>query len=90
MNEVRYTCAHCGESLNRWEPSSESGWDHDLYMCDNDECPYFVGGQKKIAAECKVNFAYRYGYDPLKDRGIPIACWCGGHLSLLKGKCARE
>ena len=88
MTEDLYTCPHCGEALERWEPCSESGWDTDLFICTNNTCSYFVRGREKICQECNVNFAYRYCYNPQNGREIPLATWCGGGLSLLKGRCA--
>jgi hypothetical protein len=86
--EESYSCPHCGEALNRWEPAAEAGWDTDLYICENDQCAYFVAGRQKICDECEVNFGYRYCYNPMKDKCIPLAAWCGGELSLKKGRCA--
>jgi hypothetical protein len=79
-------CPHCGEPLESWEPCSESGWDHDLLMCDNDTCSYFTRGRKKIAEECEANFGYRYCYDPEKGTSVAMAAWCGGDLSYRKGR----
>ena len=88
MNEENYKCRHCGEILVRWEPSPDAGWDHDLYLCNNNRCSYFVNGREKMSKEHKVNFAYRYCYDPFKHKEMPIVSWCGGDLSLLKGRCS--
>ena len=85
--EEIHTCPHCGEELSRWEPSPESGWDTDLLICNNDECAYFVKGRKKICDECSVNFSYRYCYNPSKGSNVALAAWCGGDLSLIKGRC---
>lgn len=87
-NEKTFTCPHCGEILETWDPAPETGWDHELLMCNNDACVYFTGGRKKIRDELRLNFGYRYCFDPVKGRGIPVAAWCGGHLSLLKGRCS--
>lgn len=87
MNERSCACPYCGERLDRWEPASESGWGNGLYLCNNNECAYFMQGRKKIGRECEVNFGYRCGYDPEKDRGICMAAWCGGSLSWMKGRC---
>ena len=81
------TCPHCNERLIRWEPNPESGWGNDLFYCANDDCAYFVRGRKKISRECEKNFSYRFCYDPETGRELPILAWCGGNLSLLKGRC---
>ena len=82
-----HMCPHCGEVLECWQPSPESGWDQELFICTNNECSYFVKGRERICEECHVNFACRYCYNPQKDRGIALAAWCGGDLSLMKGRC---
>jgi hypothetical protein len=87
MTEEKILCPHCGMPLSCWEPHPESGWDHDLLVCSNDQCSYFVRGREKICRECEQNFAYRFCYDPRTGHEWPIAAWCGGDLSLLKGRC---
>lgn len=87
MNQRRHTCPHCKEPLVRWEPCAQTGWDHDLLLCDNNACSYFVEGRRRICCEYEKNFAYRYCYDPKNGQEIPIVAWCGGDLSLLKGRC---
>ena len=87
MIEEDNICPHCGQPLDQWEPHPESGWDHDLLICNNDECAYFVEGRKKIGDEFRVNFGYRYCYDPWKGRPIALITWCGGKRSYLKGRC---
>ena len=82
------TCPHCQRPLAKWEPCAESGWDCDLYYCDNDECPYFVRGRQIICENYEKNFAYRYCLNPGTGQETPIVAWCGGDLSLLKGRCA--
>jgi hypothetical protein len=87
MQSEKYTCPHCGEVLTRWEPSPYTGWGHDMFYCDNNECEYFVKGRIKICMEFEKNFAYRYCYNPVNGKDISIIAWCGGDLSLLKGRC---
>jgi len=80
-------CPHCGERMESWDPGPESGWTDDILICNNNQCKYFTTGRKKIADENMVNFAYRYFWNPTSGKGGAIAAWCGGDLSLLKGKC---
>lgn len=81
-------CPHCGKGMEPWDPGPEGGWADDMFICNNNSCSYFVNGRKKIANENKVNFAYRYFYNPSRNKGGAVAVWCGGDLSLLKGRCA--
>jgi hypothetical protein len=87
-NEHTPTCPHCREALERWEPNPYTGWGHDLYFCNNNECDYFVTGRRRICEEFEKNFAYRYCLDPRKNKELPLIAWCPGELSLLKGRCA--
>ncbi|MFC1581224.1 hypothetical protein ACFL4N_10005 [Thermodesulfobacteriota bacterium] len=90
MGTDEMTCPHCGEILTLWEPPSESGWDRDLLICENNECRYFIKGREKVCAEFEKNFSYRYCFDPKSGKSRPIVAWCGGTLSLLKGRCGAQ
>ena len=87
MNEAERNCPHCNEALERWEPNAWTGWGNDLFFCNNNACPYFVRGRKRICLEFEKNFAYRYCYNTKNGQELPIIAWCGGGLSLLKGRC---
>jgi len=90
MNQENPICPHCGKALSRWEPAPESGWDRELLYCDNNACTYFVRGREKVCKEFERNFAYRYCLDPKTGKARPIVAWCGGSLSLLKGRCGHS
>lgn len=79
-------CPHCNTPLTPWEPHPETCWGDTLWVCENNDCDYFKRGRAKIAEEEKVNFAYRYCLNPTTGKAVPIVSWCGGDLSLLKGK----
>ena len=87
MSEEIYVCPHCEEVLSSWSPSPYHGWANDLYYCHNDECSYFIEGRQKICVEFEKNFAYRYCFNPENGKHFPLIAWCGGDLSLLKGRC---
>ena len=89
MDKDDRICPHCEKPLVRWEPCAQTGWVHDLFLCDNNECSYFVEGRRKIACDYEKNFAYRYCYNPANGKELPIVSWCGGNLSLLKGRCGK-
>lgn len=63
-------CPHCGKKMSKWRtpaaPFTFSSWGGDfLYVCFNDECPYFVQGwqwmwekfQRKASYRCMCNQA---------------------------------
>jgi hypothetical protein len=87
VEEIDHKCPHCGEKLDCWEPPPEGGWSHNVFLCMNNACSYFIKGRKKISGDYEANFGCRYCYDPVKGKGISMAAWCGGELSLLKGRC---
>lgn len=84
--DEEFLCPYCHRTLEPWEPHPHAGWSHDLFFCGNDSCAYFVEGRRKICTEFEKNFAYRYCLDPVTRKALPIVTWCGGHLSLLKGR----
>ena len=87
LTDEKITCPHCTEPLDDSEPNPETGWDQDLMICNNYACAYFIKGRKKLFEEYDVNFAYRYCYNPANSKEFPLVCWCGGDLSLKKGRC---
>jgi len=87
MKNDNTACPHCRQPLTTWEPCPESGWDEDLYYCENNECSYFVKGREKICREYDMNFSYRFCLNPRTGKEFPLVAWCGGDLSLLKGRC---
>ena len=90
MNTEQFECPHCSKVLTQWEPSPYTGWGHDMFYCDNDNCEYFIEGRMKICREFEKNFAYRFCYNPVNGKDFPIIAWCGGDLSLLKGRCGSK
>lgn len=75
---VKHTlcCPHCGVKMLKWEvPDNPFGctWDNDfMYICFNDECPYYVRGWDFMSREGNRGVSYRCMYNPEKDRCMPI------------------
>ena len=90
MEAKKETCPHCKKALKIWEPSPYTGWGHNMLFCENNECPYFIRGRRKIYTETYKNFAYRYCINPDNGKDVPIIAWCPGELSLKKGLCGHE
>lgn len=69
-------CPHCGQKMEKWEvPDNPFGqtWDNDfMYICFNDECPYYVRGWDVMARQTKGSMSYRLMYNPEKDCCLPI------------------
>lgn len=87
MKDDKNICPHCDEPLTTREASPFSDWSNDLFYCENDDCSYFVDGRKKVCVEYEKNYSYRYCYNPENGKSFPLITWCGGGLSLLKGRC---
>ena len=71
MSDQKKLCPHCGMPLSVWEPHPEGGWDHDLLLCENNECSYFVRGRSRICREYEQNFSYRFCCDPKTGKEWP-------------------
>lgn len=74
--EIKATlhCPHCGEKMNKWEVPQNifTQWPNEyMYICFNDECPYFVRGWDAMAAQ-QNHCSYRLMYDPLTDSCQPV------------------
>ncbi|MBN2061957.1 MAG: class I SAM-dependent methyltransferase [Deltaproteobacteria bacterium] len=69
-------CPHCNETLKKWQVPSNPfchTWDSEyMYICFNDECPYFVRGWDFMASQGNMGTSYRLMYDPEKDTCRPI------------------
>jgi hypothetical protein len=69
-------CPYCGETLRKWmvpdNPFCQT-WDNDfMYICFDDECPYFVRGWDHMGNGGNRGVSYRLMYHPEKDRCMPI------------------
>lgn len=69
-------CPHCDQELSKWEVPDNpfcQTWDNDyMYICFNDECPYYVRGWDKMYRDTLQGMSYRLMYNPEKDRCMPI------------------
>jgi len=69
-------CPYCGQKLSKWEVPDNpfcQTWDNEfMYICFNDECPYFVRGWDKMYRDTLQGMSYRLMYNPEKDRCMPI------------------
>jgi hypothetical protein len=69
-------CPYCGEKMHKWAVPDNpfvQTWDNDyLYICFNDECPYFIRGWDRMYRDTSQRMSYRCMYNPVKDRCMPI------------------
>jgi hypothetical protein len=77
-------CPYCDEKMRLWAVTDNpmSTWDHDLYICINDFCPYVVNGWKVMYDQGNHNVSYRLCYDPKSDTLSPIPV---PNLAVIKG-----
>jgi SAM-dependent methyltransferase len=69
-------CPYCGEKMLKWavpeNPFSQT-WDNEfMYICFNDDCPYYVRGWDHMAREVQKSISYRLMYNPERDYCLPI------------------
>jgi len=75
-------CPYCGERLKKWQvpQTAFTEWPNEfMYVCINDECPYFVRGWDVMAAMGN-RCSYRLMYDPLTDCCQPISVFNASNL----------
>ena len=78
--EIKSTlrCPHCGSELEKWEVPQHcfTEWPNDhMYICFNDECPYYVRGWQWMWEQNQVTASYRHKYDPVTGEKGPIPVW---------------
>lgn len=69
-------CPHCNKPSKKWRCPPGSSWEVEfLYVCFNDECPYFVRGWEWMRKQFNQNISYRYSLDPVKGGISPLPVW---------------
>lgn len=69
-------CKHCGEEMKKWQPPANSTWTCDfLWVCFNDECPYYVRGWDHMMKTQEVKASYRQSLNPETGSESPLPTW---------------
>ena len=69
-------CPHCGSEMKKWATPDGSTWISEyMYICFNDECPYYVRGWQWMWEQNQVTASYRHKYDPVTGEKGPIPVW---------------
>ncbi|GEM_PF-245456 len=69
-------CTHCGTAMEKWEVPTNSTWGTKfLWVCFNDECPYFVRGWDHMMKTQEVKASYRHSINPDTGTASPLPCW---------------
>ncbi len=60
-------CPYCGEPMHLWAVTENpmTTWNHDFYVCINDECPYVVRGWRVMYEQGNPGLSYRLCFDPV-------------------------
>ncbi len=75
-NSEVQVCSHCGENMKKWQPPANSTWKASyLWVCFNDECPYFVRGWDHMMKTQEVKASYRQSVNPETGGTAPLPCW---------------
>jgi SAM-dependent methyltransferase len=75
---IRHTlkCPYCDEGMKRWavpDNPFEVTWNNEfMYICFNDQCPYYVRGWDHVYRTTQRLASYRFMYNPDKDVCHPI------------------
>jgi len=73
MNDGQAVCPYCHTPMKKWRTPPFSTWSAEyLYVCFNDECPYFVRGWHHMQATYAQEMSYRYYLDPTRGVGGPL------------------
>ena len=76
MSEEKYNCPHCGERMKRWTTPQMGTWGSKfMYVCFNDDCPYYTKGWDWMRSQYNVNASYRHKFDPNTGESGPIPVW---------------
>lgn len=74
--DEKRTCPHCHQTLKKWQCPPEADFGNDyLYVCFNDECPYFINGWEWMRKKFNHNISYRYRYNPSNGESGPLPVW---------------
>lgn len=68
-------CPYCEQPLQKFELAQSPflEWDNEfVYVCFNNQCPYFASGWEVMTQQGNIGFSYRLMYDPLRDRCMPV------------------
>jgi hypothetical protein len=72
------TCTYCGSPMKKWHTpqvpfGGSTTWTSEfLYICFNDECPYFVNGWDWMWNNYHRSVSYRHMFDPGTGKTSPI------------------
>ncbi|MBW2061468.1 MAG: ogr/Delta-like zinc finger family protein [Deltaproteobacteria bacterium] len=73
MTDEKPVCLHCGQEMKKWQTPTWSTWGGDImYVCFNDECPYYVRGWDWMLKTQNMRCSYQQLYNPRTRTSSPI------------------
>ncbi|MDP8239653.1 MAG: hypothetical protein P9X24_11240 [Candidatus Hatepunaea meridiana] len=69
-------CSHCSELMKKMEMPNEAAYDSPfMYVCFNDDCPYYVKGWEWMLEKYNVKTSYRHRINPSTGFESPLPVW---------------
>lgn len=69
-------CEHCDAEMKKWLVPPDSTWATEfLWVCFNDECPYFQRGWDHMMKTQEARASYRHSMNPETGSTGPLPCW---------------
>ncbi|HHE46242.1 MAG TPA: hypothetical protein ENL08_00890 [Bacteroidetes bacterium] len=69
-------CLHCGGLMDKMEMPAEAGYPSSfVWVCFNDDCPYYVRGWQWMKEKYEVKSSYRYKINPVTGLASPLPVW---------------
>ena len=66
-------CPYCQKKMDKWKAPPWTDWNTDfLFVCFNDDCPYFVKGWDWLREHQNVHASYRHSQHPKTGKTYPL------------------
>ncbi len=74
--DEKQKCKYCESEMKKWQPPESSTWTNEyLWVCFNDECPYYVRGWDHMMKTQEVKASYRNTVNPETGCNSPLPTW---------------
>jgi hypothetical protein len=76
MSETPPDCPHCGSRLKRWLVPEDTNWSEEyLFVCFNDDCPYYREGWDWMKEQYSQQASYRFMISPVTGATSMVPVW---------------
>ena len=74
--DEKQECKYCESEMKKWRPPASSTWTNEfLWICLNDECPYYVRGWDHMMKTQEIKASYRHTVNPETGGSSPLPTW---------------